>query len=348
MRLMISTMRDEAPFVLEWIAYHRLIGFTDFLIYSNDCTDGTDALLDRLAALGIVTHVPNPRQGKKAIQWQALTRAKDHPLFRAADWAMVADVDEFLVIHAGDGRLDDLFAAVPEAEGFVVTWRMFGSGGILRFDPAPVTSQFRRAAPDRMIWPLRASQVKTLFRVTPDVRRLGVHLPQGKAGAAIGAAWVDGNGARVRRRFGSFTISTEPKYALAQVNHYALGSAESFLVKTRRGRPNRSDMAIDLAYWVERNFNAVEDLSIQRHLPGIEAGIAALRADPEVARLHDAGIAHRRARIAALLREHESFLLYSHLVQVPDTPVLPMDQQLALCELRRHAQPDAKGRADEG
>ena len=76
--------------------------------------------------------------------------------------------------------------------------------------------------------------------------------------------------------------------------------------------------------------------------------LRALRADPEVARLHDAGIAHRRARIAALLREHESFLLYSHLVQVPDTPVLPMEQQLALCELRRHAQPDAKGRADEG
>ena len=33
-------MRNEAPFILEWIAYHRAIGFDDFLIYSNDCSDG--------------------------------------------------------------------------------------------------------------------------------------------------------------------------------------------------------------------------------------------------------------------------------------------------------------------
>lgn len=45
MRLMITSMRDEAPFIPEWIAYHRLIGFTDFLIYSNDCADGTLSLI---------------------------------------------------------------------------------------------------------------------------------------------------------------------------------------------------------------------------------------------------------------------------------------------------------------
>ena len=48
-RLVISTMKDEAPYILEWIAHHRGIGFTDFLIYTNDCSDGTDLLLDRLA-----------------------------------------------------------------------------------------------------------------------------------------------------------------------------------------------------------------------------------------------------------------------------------------------------------
>ena len=80
---------------------------------------------------------------------------------------MVADVDEFLVIHAGAGRLDDLFAAVPEARGFAVPWRMFGSSGRVRFEPGLVTGQFTRAAPDRMLWPLRAGQFKSLFRPDP-------------------------------------------------------------------------------------------------------------------------------------------------------------------------------------
>ena len=62
--LAITTMRNEAPFVLEWIAYHKHIGVTDCLIYTIDCEDGTDVLLDRLAALGVVPHERNHSGGK--------------------------------------------------------------------------------------------------------------------------------------------------------------------------------------------------------------------------------------------------------------------------------------------
>ncbi|MGB8813172.1 MAG: glycosyltransferase family 2 protein, partial [Paracoccaceae bacterium] len=37
----VTTMKNEGPFILEWIAYHRMIGVDDFLIYTNDCSDGT-------------------------------------------------------------------------------------------------------------------------------------------------------------------------------------------------------------------------------------------------------------------------------------------------------------------
>ncbi len=45
----VTTMKNEGPFILEWIAYHRAIGVQDFLVYTNDCTDGTDDLLRLLA-----------------------------------------------------------------------------------------------------------------------------------------------------------------------------------------------------------------------------------------------------------------------------------------------------------
>ena len=34
----VSMMKDEAPFLLEWFAHHLAVGFTDILVYTNDCT----------------------------------------------------------------------------------------------------------------------------------------------------------------------------------------------------------------------------------------------------------------------------------------------------------------------
>ncbi|MEJ2036042.1 MAG: glycosyltransferase family 2 protein, partial [Maritimibacter sp.] len=39
----ITCVKDEGAFLIEWLAHHRGVGFTDFLIFSNDCSDGTEA-----------------------------------------------------------------------------------------------------------------------------------------------------------------------------------------------------------------------------------------------------------------------------------------------------------------
>ena len=44
MRLIVTAMKNEGPFILEWAAYHLSIGFDRFLVYTNDCDDGTDAI----------------------------------------------------------------------------------------------------------------------------------------------------------------------------------------------------------------------------------------------------------------------------------------------------------------
>ena len=57
---LFSCMKNEGAGLLEWIAYHRAIGVDDFLVYTNDCTDGTDTMLEMLQAKGIVQHRANP------------------------------------------------------------------------------------------------------------------------------------------------------------------------------------------------------------------------------------------------------------------------------------------------
>ncbi len=55
----LTSARNEGSYLLDWIAYHRSIGFDHIFIYTNDNTDGSDDLLDRLAYTGAVTWLRN-------------------------------------------------------------------------------------------------------------------------------------------------------------------------------------------------------------------------------------------------------------------------------------------------
>lgn len=327
--LAVTTMRNEAPFLLEWIAYHQHIGISDFLIYTNDCEDGTDTLLDRLMALGVVQHERNHSGGRKTVQWRALSKARHHPLTKKADWIYVADVDEFLCIHEGGGHLADLFAARPDADGFAIPWRMFGNAGVRAFTDASILTQFTQAAPDALLWPWRAVQFKSLYRNASRYHRLGVHKPKLKEGATFGN-WVDGNGNEMPRTPGTVMPTLAPRYGLAQINHYALGAIDSFLVKVARGKPNHTSDPIDLAYWTDRNLNSITDTRILRHQEAIIERVTALRQDAQVDRLHHEGVAWRKARIETLKLQSDSFYMMARLMQIPATTVLPAHTQKAL------------------
>lgn len=322
--LAIATLRNEGAFLLEWLAHHRACGFTDFLIFTNDCDDGTDLMLDRLADMGWLTHIRNPGPHEEGPQWAALKAADRHPLTRAADWVLVLDIDEFVNIHAGDRSLSALIAARPEATAFPLTWRLFGNGGVVRQEDRPVTETFLRAAPRVLHWPWRALMFKTLFRNDGSYRKLGVHRPRAPVKDRMAAqVWIDGSGARLPDSYATGRLFSDlgaDHYGLVQLNHYALGSAEGFLVKSDRGRANREAASADAGYWIERNFAAEEDRSI---LALDSAGLRAdLLADPVLGPLHRAAFAWRQARFAALMAQEPWRALFGRLLLAPPSRVL--------------------------
>jgi hypothetical protein len=76
-------MRNECLFALEWVAYHRAIGFDDMFVCTNDCDDGTDEMMDRLQALGLVHHIGNEdrrRSRAATVRGQARAGASAHPV----------------------------------------------------------------------------------------------------------------------------------------------------------------------------------------------------------------------------------------------------------------------------
>ena len=317
---LVLTVKNEAAFLLEWLAYHRICGFSDVLAFSNDCSDGTDAMLDRLADIGQLTHIRNDGPHGEAPQWAALKLADKHPLVRDADWVLFADIDEFLNIHVGGHGLPDLLAALPDADAVALTWRMFGNAGVVGYQDKPVTVQFTKAAPATLAWPWRAQMFKTLFKPALFAK-LGVHRPKNlrpknprpkNQPPDITARWFDGSGRAVALGQRVFSDYTQDNYGLVQLNHYALGAAESYLVKCDRGRANREAQPFDMGYWVERNLCAVEDGSIAAL--DFRAGLHDLHADPVLGPLHQNAVAWRKARFAMLMAQEPWRALFGRLL----------------------------------
>lgn len=328
--LAVLTLRNEAAFLLEWLAHHRAVGFTDFLVFSNDCDDGTDIMLDRLAAQGLLTHLPNPGPHAQGPQWDALKAASIHPLFKTADWAMVLDIDEFVNIHVGARRIPDLLAALPDATAITLTWRMFGNAGVIAFTDAPVRETFTKAAPAVLHWPWRASLFKTLFRVDGTYAKLGVHRPRSPdANRLAHQRWFDGSGRELPPAYHKARVMSAlgtDNFQLAQLNHYALGAMQSYLVKCDRGRANRDASAFDMGYWVDRNFSDVEDATILALSGKAQPLIDHLKSDPDLAALHHTAVAWRHARFAALMAEEPWRALFGRLLLTPPSRALSADQ----------------------
>ncbi len=335
MRLIVTAMKNEGPFILEWAAHHLAIGFDRFLIYTNDCEDGTDAIWERLAALGFAEHERNDDIRPRGVQKTALMRADSHPLRQEAEWLLCLDIDEFVNVKRGEGRLEDLFALSPEADMIALAWRRFGAAGRARWRDEPVTALYRRAAPEACPFPFHNYGIKSLWRADAGWARLGVHRPLEPDPARLAALRVtNAEGAALpgHAEKGLWLRPETAGYGAAQINHYALRSAECFLMKAARGLPNSRRSALDLGYWAERNFNQVEDRSIERSAPLRDEWLARLRADPVLSRLHEDACAWRRERIATLLGEAEPLALWLRLI-VTETAALPAEAAAALNSL---------------
>lgn len=332
--VIVGCMKNEAPYILEWVAYHRAIGVDNFLIYTNGCEDGTSEILDRLQEMGILQHRLNDDWKGNSPQQFALNRALDEPVIENADWVIHIDVDEFMNIRCGNGTLDDLFAQVPDATNIAMTWRLFGHNGVSALSDAFVIDQFDTCAPKFCPKPHTVWGFKTMFRNIDAYEKISCHRPNKlRDGMEEKVKWVNGSGRDMTRetlRNGWRNSKKSIGYDLIQLNHYALRSAESFLVKRQRGRALHVDRSIGLNYWIRMDWSDYRDITIKRNLPRLRTEYDRLLQDAPLRALHEAGIDWHRAKADELKKLPEFRELFDQAIALKLTETERVAYALAL------------------
>lgn len=302
----VSTMKNEGPYILEWIAHYKTLGFDNILVCTNDCSDTTVEILQRLQEMGLAVHHPTIVR-RAGIHRSALRQAsKLYPMVIDSKWVFVCDVDEFLNIHCGDGSARALIADSGEDVDVVsVPWRIFGAQGVDDFIDKPVTEQFTTGefAYDRELRPTAGKFVKSLYTNQHKFQRMGLHAPvtleehlPDTRHVYPGGALCTVNGKRTEN---------PPEFTVAQVNHYAVRSLESFLIKRSRGRANHSHHVLGVEYWEKFNLNDETDTSISRYHAASRALLDDLHKDPVLKDLHARSVYWHKRKAASIKMDPE-------------------------------------------
>jgi hypothetical protein len=136
--LAIATVfKNNAPFLKEWIEYHRLQGVKHFYLYNNSSTDDYKAVLKKYIKKGLVTLTEWPTRQETA--WVKTTQlpAFQHACRLAkgkAKWLALIDSDEFLV-PVKDAKFLD-FLKCHEMDPVVsLFWQVYGTSGVYEIPP---------------------------------------------------------------------------------------------------------------------------------------------------------------------------------------------------------------------
>ena len=144
-----AIFKNERPYILEWIAFHRTIGIKKFLIGDNDSTDGSKDLLRLLDLAGIIHYFDFPSEPGVKPQLQCYSKilklAKDLGL----EWVAFIDADEFLMPESVEM---DFFSCIQkpvsqqDTGAVAINWAIYGSSGLVERHDGLVLKDFTKRA----------------------------------------------------------------------------------------------------------------------------------------------------------------------------------------------------------
>ncbi|WP_420344021.1 glycosyltransferase family 2 protein [Paenirhodobacter sp.] len=263
-----AIFRNEGPYILEWIAHHRLLGIEAIYICDNLSDDGSTELLAALDQAGVITHIPFPVP--VAAQLPAYTKIL-HTHGAEAEWFALIDADEFIEPMPGQPPLQDWLRALPADVGVVaLNWLVFGSSGRESAGRGTVTARFERGT----------AKAGGMNRYYKSIVRTGAirgfdnpHHPVPREGFRS----VDSAGAPLRVAESS-GLAKSYVWGVARLRHYIIKSRAEFIhKKMARGRATRADRLRDLDFFDKVDMDDASFPMAPGYQARLQAEIATLR-----------------------------------------------------------------------
>jgi len=249
-----AIMKNEKPYLKEWIEYHRLVGVEHFYLCDNDSTDGTKEYLEPYIKKGLITYIELPGENKQLVCYDKIVKENKDK----TTWLALIDLDEFLVPLKAK-NMPQFLKEFEDVSEVSLYWMNYGDNHIFKRENGLVTEAFR--AHGKAL----NHTVKSIIR--PD-KVIDFNDKWSNHWVKVEGKAVNENHQPVNYMLG-FNISGDK----ARVNHYIIKSFSEFMFKKTRGHPDRS--RVDYGYYFYHNENDVENDSVmERFLPHLKKQMA--------------------------------------------------------------------------
>lgn len=258
-------MKNEGPYLLEWLAHHRTLGITRFFIADNGSDDGTREALQVLDDLGYLQWIPFPGTPNEKPQLPAYRELLKR-FGSSVEWLAYVDADEFIWptsdTQAFPAFIEALGQRHPEAGAVILNWAVYGSSDQLKPTDEPVTARFQRRAD---IAHDKNLHYKTVVRSAACLEFANPHAMLLQSGFTT----IHTDGSEVRPADGSTVASGASDAARwdgFRLNHYVVKSWSEYIHKKRaRGKADAPDEGYNHEFFFAHDLNDREDAPDPRH-----------------------------------------------------------------------------------
>jgi len=215
-----AIVKDEDPYLEEWIAHNKQIGVTQFYLYDNESSIPLRQTLDKYIKQGLVQVIDFPG---RAVQMIAYKHFLDS--FKSeCQWTAFIDIDEYIVPKSTNGNLIQFLKSYENHGGLAVNWLVFGSNGQKAASSKPQVQRFRKRG-------LKTEPVNEHIKSIIQTRYV-----ENAGGNPHEFPYINEMFCVNENRERILTATHPHSTNLIQINHYMTRSLEEYQNKVSRGR----------------------------------------------------------------------------------------------------------------
>ena len=134
-----ALIRNEAPYLLEWVEFHLPVGFDIFYVWDDGSTDASLSVIQQYIDSGVVRRLDMGGVKYQHHIYTRMVRQADHD---GVEWLMLTDVDVFVFPERATSLRDILTSFDSSVGAIGLSLFQFDHNGRMQQDAGPVIERF--------------------------------------------------------------------------------------------------------------------------------------------------------------------------------------------------------------